>query len=192
MKALATLWAVGATWGVAASPVRAEPTRLCEPVPHVMDAVADLMEREWWLLSPRQLDAIWPHPLRDTGCDAEEGRCLDRTWCGRSADRVDECTCFDQFSFGGPKGRLKLAFFGVTLEVDADQAGETALALADALEVTGRAVRVECAGVQSGAVACHEWPGAAPDGKVVTTSIWVHSLDRRSEVSVEASVLARP
>src|SRR5262245_5143073 len=173
-----------------AATVGAEPQRQCEPA-RALDAFTALAERDWWGLSPSQLDTLWPHRLRDTGCGTEEGRCLDRTWCGRSSDRPDECVCLDQFSFTGPAGRLSLAFFDVAFEVDPDEARETALRLGDALEATGRAIAVECAGVLKGASICHEWPGESAEDPVVATSIWIRSVERHTELSAEASLLAR-
>ncbi len=180
-----------AALAVAAS-VGAEPQQ-CAP-DRALDAFAALVERDWWRLSPSQLDTLWPHRLRDTGCGTEEGRCLDRTWCGRSPGRPDECVCSDQFSFTGPEGRLTLAFFDVAFEVDPDEARETALRLGDALEATGRAIAVECAGVLKGAALCHEWPGQSAGlaaDQVVATSIWIRAVERRTELSAEASLVSR-
>ena len=177
---------------VVAATVGAEP-QPCEPA-RALDAFTVLVERDWWQLSPSELDALWPHRLRDTGCGTEEGRCLDRTWCGRSSDRPDECVCSDQFSFTGPAGRLTLAYLDVTVEVDPDDARDAALRLGDALEATGRAVSVECGGVRKGAALCHEWPAESaglPAGQVVATSIWLKAVVRGTELSAEAYVLAR-
>jgi hypothetical protein len=185
MRVVATLCALGV-----AATLGADPPHQCEPDPHAFDAFTDLLERDWWRLSPKDLDGIWPHPLRDTGC-GEPDFCLDRTWCGLSQATPDECVCSDQLSFAGPKRRLKLAFFVVAVRLDPDEARETALRLGDAFEATGRATRVECADVLSGAVACHQWPSEIPGGKVVATSLWIHERDGQAELSAEASVVAR-
>lgn len=187
MRAVASLFCA---LGVAAT-LQAEPRRQCEPAPQSLEAFASLVERDWWRLSPGQLDGLWPHPLRDTGCGTEEGRCLDRTWCGLSPSRPDECVCTDQFSFTGPVGRLKLAYIDMTLEVDPDEAHETALRLGDAFEATGRAVAVECQGPLQGAMACYEWSSDVGDDRVAATSIWLQTLDRHTQLSAEAYVIAR-
>ena len=186
MRVVATLCALGV-----AATLGADPAHQCEPAPRTLEAFAALLEHDWWRLSPKELDALWPHPLRSTGCGTEEGRCLDLTWCGLSPDRPDECVCRDQFSFGGPAGHLRLAFFGVSLEVSADEAPEVALKLGDTFEATGRAIAVECGDTLKGALACHEWPADSPAGQTVTTSIWMHHLGGHAELSAEASVVAR-
>jgi len=177
-------------FGLGGTVAAAEPSQVCGPPAATLDAFVSLLDTEWWRLSPKDLDPLWLHRLRDTGCGTVEGRCLDRTWCGRSPDRPDECACLDQFSFTGPKGGLKLVYFDVNLEVEEVDTVETALGLRDAIEASGRANEVACSDLLQHAVACYEWPIDTLD-QTVAISIWVSGLGPRRSVSAEAYVSVR-